>query len=131
MATDLIIFDPQDQGAIAAASAKLFDTHKGTFPKIPWLSHKGQQDAFLATVGLIGDAAGGLTTDKRAKDAITFWTLAITYANVKMYRVATTAIKRDNWMINDWTAGRTFVDWAGSEMHPAEAVRAAIDKWRG
>ena len=100
MASETIVFDPEDQGVLAEASASLSAQLERSLPKVPWLSNSGQQEAFRKMVDEVVDSAGSLDADADAKNAIVFWTLTLLYANNKSVRLATASVKiGERWWV--------------------------------
>ncbi len=118
-------FDPNNQSEIATAAAQLMTTIESSLPKVPWLSNSGQKEAFRKIVDLIAKSTTLLNADEDSKEAVTFWTLSLLYANSRGFRLATASVK--NWGgVGFPPIVSAFVQWVGSNVHPGQAVAAEI-----
>ncbi len=124
-----IKLNPEDQGNVAVTATEVFSKLENNLPRVPWLSHTGQQDAFKKTVDIAIEYIDNINADIDAKNAILFWFLSILYANNKKFRIATTSIKRVGEFV-DSSVARTWIDWIGEETHQGIIIARSISHWR-
>ena len=129
MATETVVFDPEDQGVIAEASARLSAQLERSLPKVPWLSNTGQQEAFRKMVDKVVDSAGSLDADADARNAMVFWTLTLLYANNKSVRLATASVKNWGAVVGSPVAS-TWLSWIGQNTHPGSVVASSYAQWK-
>jgi hypothetical protein len=120
-----LLFDPNDQSAIATAAAQVVSAIEPSLPRVPWLSNSGQQEAFRKIIDLVLKSIAQLNADDDAKEAATFWALSVLYADNRGFRLATASVK--NWGgVRSSPIITAFVQWVGSNVHPGQAVAAEI-----
>lgn len=128
-----IFFDPVEQSKLTdvatGITAEILWNDNGKMPHIPWLSQKGQSEAFDTVVKMIISsilANDRLSYDENARSGVLFWTLILIAANSKKFKIAIAAAKRQPASLYETKA---FLNWCDTEVHPSIALIGYVERW--
>ncbi|WP_200296848.1 hypothetical protein [Rhodospirillum rubrum] len=128
------VFNPDAQGDIAALSTVIFTDISKYIPKLSFFSSSKQIDVFNKTVDLLVERIKIENLDQDSRNALLFWSLNVSVANNKSFRVSVAAIKRifGTPSARDPVVAKvasSFLAWFGHEVHPGLLVKEIYALW--